>query len=322
MGDPNPDLEGLVRDELFREPTPASARLANEIRHRHGSAVSAVLFYGSCLRHGTSEGVLDFYVLVDEYRPAYRSRVLAWANALLPPNVFYLEIDTDLGKLRSKYAVISARDFQRGASARGLRSSIWARFCQPCLAVWTRDDSARDELATWLSEAVVTAVARTLPLLPLSQGSYRFTPRDLWLRLLQETYSWELRTESPEAIRSVHEADPERYERASRGALERLQGDGRLRLTERDGVFEATPLAGGGLQPQRRWSPRRLLAKLVYLVQLLKSIATFGDWLSYVLWKLERHSGTRIVPSERQRRHPLLLGWPLLLQVLWRRELR
>jgi len=69
-----------------------------------------------------------------------------------------------------------------------------------------------------------------------------------------------------------------------------------------------------------RW--RRPLAKSVATLQLLKSAATFGDWLPYALWKLERHTGTHLDLSERQRRHPFVFGWPLIARVLWRRELR
>ena len=73
-----------------------------------------------------------------------------------------------------------------------------------------------------------------------------------------------------------------------------------------------------------RWARRlrRPAAKLLAVVQLLKSAFTFGDWLPYALWKLERHTGTRLTPTERQRRHPFLFGWPLMLRVLRRRDLR
>jgi hypothetical protein len=67
---------------------------------------------------------------------------------------------------------------------------------------------------------------------------------------------------------------------------------------------------------------RRPAAKLVGVAQLLKSAVTFGDWLPYALWKLERHTGTRLEPTERQRRHPFVFAWPLLFRVLRRRELR
>ena len=67
---------------------------------------------------------------------------------------------------------------------------------------------------------------------------------------------------------------------------------------------------------------RRIAAKLAGAVQLVKSAFTFGDWVPYALWKLERHTGTRLELSERQRRHPFLFAWPVFFRVLARRELR
>jgi hypothetical protein len=336
VGTPAPDLEELVRAELL-QPAPApAAQLTDEILRRHGSAVAAVLFYGSCLRRRTSEGVLDFYVLVDKYRDAYDSRLLAWANAALPPNVFYLEIESELGPLRCKYAVISLSDFERGAKPGGLRSGIWARFCQPALAVHLRDAAAREAVVGAVAESIVTAVARTLYELPTwnelrnqdgsarksgSTGenrSIRFTTAALWQQVLRGTYSAELRPEAPETIQSLYEADPERYDRAARAVLARLGADVHSAGSEIEAILPADSKGS----TRRGWSRLRALAKLVYALQLLKSAATFGDWLPYVLWKLERHTGKKIVPSERQRRYPYLFGWPLLLKVLWQRDLR
>ena len=330
MGVPAPDLEELVRAELLQPAPTAAAQLTAEILRRHGSAVAAVLFYGSCLRRRTSEGVLDFYVLVDTYRDAYHSRLLAWANAALPPNVFYLEIESELGPLRCKYAVVSLRDFERGARPGGLRSGIWARFCQPALAVHLRDATAREAVVAAVAESTVTAVARTLYELPTQNQSTqkngstrknrstRFTTAALWQQVLRGTYSAELRPEAPSTIQSLYEADPERYDRAARAVLARLGADVRSVGSEIEAVLPADSKA----LTRRGWSRLRVLAKMVYFVQLLKSAATFGDWLPYVLWKLERHTGKKIVPSERQRRYPYLFGWPLLLRVLWQRDLR
>ena len=318
MGTPAPDLEELVRAELLQPAPTAAKQLSDQILRRHGSAVAAVLFYGSCLRQRTSDGVLDFYVLVDRYRDAYRSRLLAWANAVLPPNVFYLEIDSELGPLRCKYAVISLRDFERGARPGGLRSGIWARFCQPALAVHLCDDRAREAVVAAVVESTVTAVARTLYELPARNGSTRFTTAALWQQVLQGTYSAELRPEAPETIQNLYQADPERYDRAARAVLARLGAPVRSAGAEIEAILPADSEAW----TRRDWSRLRALAKLLYFVQLLKSAATFGDWLPYVLWKLERHTGKKIVPSERQRRYPFLFGWPLLLRLLWQRDLR
>jgi hypothetical protein len=324
VGAPAPNLEELVRAELLQPAPTAATQLTDEILRRHGSAVAAVLFYGSCLRRRTSEGVLDFYVLVDAYRDAYDSRLLAWANAALPPNVFFLEIETESGPLRCKYAVVSMTDFGRGARPGGLRSGIWARFCQPALAVHLRDSTARNAVVASVATSTVTAVARTLYELPDQNDSarpnrsVRFTPAALWQQVLRGTYSAELRPEAPGTIQGIYEADPERYERAARAVLARMGAD----VRDEGAEIEATLPANAKAWTRRGWSRLRVLAKLVYFVQLLKSAATFGDWLPYVLWKLERHTGKKIVPSERQRRYPYLFGWPLLFKILWQRDLR
>jgi hypothetical protein len=316
-------LAAFVDAELFR-PAPASAqRFAAEFARRHGGSVAAVLFYGSCLRRGTDEGVLDFYVLVDDYRAAYSSRALALANAALPPNVFYLELDREGSKLRAKYAVFSLRDFARAVLPSAIRTGTWARFCQPALAVSVRDERARAALVAAVCAALRTAVLRGIALLPGADDTRRVAPEPLWLALFQETYASELRPESLEGARALYAADPSRYAQALAAVLESLEREGQLRIVERQAFAFEVACPPGALRRSRRaarW--RRPLAKSVATLQLLKSAATFGDWLPYALWKLERHTGTHLEPSERQRRHPFVFGWPLIARVLWRRELR
>ena len=70
------------------------------------------------------------------------------------------------------------------------------------------------------------------------------------------------------------------------------------------------------------WKVRRALAKGRYALWLLKSGLTFDDWLPYVAWKISRHAGLAWRPTDRQRRHPFLLGGPALLRLLVRRHLR
>ena len=316
-------LTALLAAELSR-PAPAAARaFAEELHRRHGDALAAVLFYGSCLRRGTDEGVLDFYALVDDYRGAYASRALALGNAALPPNVFYVELAHEGRRLRAKYAVFSLRDFARAVEPSALRTGTWARFCQPALAVQVRDGAARDALHAAIATAVETAVLRGLALLPGDGDLRRADPDALWLGLFRETYGSELRPESDEGPRAVLTADPARYARVLAAALEALEAEGRLRILSRgaDGWQVECP-PGALAAAQRRGALRRPFAKAAATAQLLKSALTFGDWLPYALWKLERHTGTRLEPSERQRRHPFVFGWPLILRVLWKRELR
>jgi hypothetical protein len=319
MGEGARQLAELVAAELSRPAPSGAALLAGAIRERHRAATASVVFYGSCLRRATTEGVLDFYALVDSYRAAYASRALALANAWLPPNVFYLEADAGPERLRAKYAVVSQQDFARGAEGHGLRTGIWARFCQPALAVWVRDARAREALVDAVVRAHLTAVARALPLL---RPGERVPWEAFWQRLFRETYSGEMRPEADASVEKLYAAAPDRYDRAGAAALRELaaQPATALRVELDEGGFRAWPA------PERRArlgrGLARPLAKAAYAAQLLKTAFTFGDWLPYALWKLERHTGRRIEPTPRQRRHPLVFGWPILWQVLRRRELR
>ena len=100
----------LVAEELRLPVDPRVSAMAAAIAAKHGEASRAVLFYGSCLRQKQLDGLmLDFYLIVSDYRAAYDKRWLALANRLIPPNVFYFEHDG----LVAKYAVLSEADFAR-----------------------------------------------------------------------------------------------------------------------------------------------------------------------------------------------------------------
>ena len=103
-------LRDLVAEELSLPVDPRVSAAAAAIAAKHGEASRAVLFYGSCLREQQLDGLmLDFYLIVSDYRTAYAERWLAAANRLIPPNVFYFEYQG----LAAKYAVLSEADFDR-----------------------------------------------------------------------------------------------------------------------------------------------------------------------------------------------------------------
>ena len=334
MGDAVPALETLVAEELDREPPEAALPLVAEIRRRLHDSVVAVIFYGSCLRKSTDEGVLDFYAIVDDYTSAHRSATKALANALYPPSVFYVEVesekrpDSDPDILRAKYAVMSSRDLMRAASPGGLRSGIWARFCQPAVIAYARDAESRRDIHRVAAQSVLTALRCALPLLPESAGrgdELRFSAENVWQAAFAETYSNEMRPESADSVRSLYAAAPGRYERAVRLGLDALRNEGDLSLVSApsDGLFRVTLPPGARHRRRLRWRARKPLAKAAYAMQLSKTAFTFGDSVvPYALWKVERHSGIRFEPTDRQRRHPLIFGWPIVFRILRERALR
>ena len=316
-------LKQMVTEELVQSAPAEVDVFVEAIRQRFGTAVAAILFYGSCLRKRTlASEVADFYVIVDSYETAYPSAFLRSLNTLLPPNVFYLERTRGDLTLRAKYAVISTKDFAYAASPRCLHSIVWGRFCQPARMVYGRDDAARDVVVEAVRQSVLTMVSRVAPLLPTSDETGPIALEELWQRGFRESYSMELRPEMPGTIRALYEIMPSRYHRIAHVALQELAQYGWFWVrTSASGGYVTIPKVQLW-QIRTSWRWRRPLAKGLYLLRLIKSAFTFGDWFPYVLWKIGRHRGEKLEASERQRRHPFLFGVPVLLKFLLRGDLR
>ena len=103
MTSPLDDAIGRV----IAAPAPAAvAALGDLLRRRFGTHALAILFHGSCRRAGDDTGgIVDLYVLVDDYRGAYGHALPALANRLLAPNVYYLEAPFAGRTIRAKYSV-------------------------------------------------------------------------------------------------------------------------------------------------------------------------------------------------------------------------
>jgi hypothetical protein len=279
-------LRDLVAAELGGPVDPRVSAMAGAIAALYPQAARAVLFYGSCLRERELDGLmLDFYLIVSDYRAAYGRGWFAFANRHVPPNVFPFEHDG----LAAKYAVLSEADFERLNGPEAGDVSVWARFAQPSRLAWAADEAARAR--------TIAAVARAAPTLlgyarPMTQSE---DPLDLWRRGFELTYASELRAERGGRSQSIVETDEERYRAFGAAAL---------------------PLAVPG--PAAAWARFRRRGKLLTLVRLAKATTTYAGGVDYLAWKINRHAGTRIEVKPWQRRWPIL-GALTLLPRLWRR---
>lgn len=314
-------LDARLAAELDAPAPEPVVRMARAAAARHAGA-AAVLFYGSCLRRGTTEGVLDFYVLVDGYRAAHASALQAALGWLLPPNVFYFEQEVGGERLRAKYAVLSTRHFLRAARGRSVDARIWSRFCQPARLVWARDAAARGAALEAVRAATLTAVERMLSWLPGDEPVQRFEPAELWTTAFRETYRAELRGEKAETIDAIYAAQPARFDAVAVAALRVLEARGKLRLLAVGRELEVASDPERRARARRAWRLRRPFAKAFAIAALVKTPATFDGWVDYAIFKVERHSGVRIELSERQRRRPLLHAVPILIRLLRQGVLR
>ena len=295
-------LTALVAAELAEPVEPRVREMAAALAARYPGAARAVLFYGSCLRERRLEGLmLDFYLIVSDYREAYGRRWLAPANRLIPPNVFPFEQDG----LVAKYAVLSEADFHRLNGPETISVSVWARFAQPARLVWSAGEAAGERAAAAVARAAPTLLSQARPLFDGSD------PLDLWRLGFRLTYASELRSERKERSVSVVDADPERYRRFSAPALEAAGID----------LSQAVPEADRR-RAERRWARRRRAGKALSVVRIAKASGTYAGGIDYLAWKINRHAGTRIEIKPWQRRWPLVAALTLLPRLLRRGAIR
>ncbi|WP_458096249.1 hypothetical protein [Roseomonas sp. WA12] len=303
-------LEALAAAELALPSKPnaamlAAQRIVADIQARHGAAVEAVLFYGACRRDGDASGLLDLYVLTDNYRTFYGRMLPALFNALLPPNVLHWRVESP-GPFRAKVAVMSLRQFEEKVRAEAVDTTIWARFCQPCTLVQARDPAVRHRVERAVAQAVETAALWAVRLGPLAA-----TPAEYWRGLFSHTYGAELRAERGNRPDRILAGAEDWYGLIFPAALSRLG-------------LSTRPDGEGRLQPglvgdwSRPWALRRACGKALNVMRLIKAAFTFDGGPDYLAAKVARHSGVTVELTPWQRRHPILAA-PLLLWRLRRR---
>ncbi|MDO6415116.1 hypothetical protein Q4F19_12060 [Sphingomonas sp. BIUV-7] len=298
MSEGAPALRDLVAAELAVPVPAAVTEMAAAIAASHPGALG-VLFYGSCLREQSFDGLmLDFYLIVESYTKAFDRAWLAAANRLLPPNVFPFEH----AGLVAKYAVLSAEDFLRLNGPDAETVSVWARFAQPSRLVWSNGPA--DRIIDAIAAAAPTLFALTIPMQvapppPLGQSLLA-----VWREGFALTYSAELRAERANRPGSIVDADLARYEAFGRAALAELPA-------------LLSPAAAA-----RRWASLRRNGKLLTLARLAKASTTYAGGLDYLAWKIGRHSGHPVTIRPWQRRWPIIGALTLLPRLIAKGAIR
>lgn len=282
-------LAKLIAETLDQPVPPEIRHMANFIcGGRPG--VAAVLAYGSCLRGVASvDSLIDLYVLTRDIRSVSGNRASRLACQLAPPNVYFAECDIAGIRHRAKFAVLPLSLFASWMTADN--PYFWARFSQPSALIRVMDDNARAAVIAAIAQAVTTmfGAARGLSAAP--------DVLDVWISGFAQTYRTELRPESADRGSSIVTANADYY----RAAAKLLEG--------------SKPLTAN-------WPLRRFRGKLWSAARLIKAAFTFSGGADYLVWKIERHSGHRIVLNDWQRRHPVIAGLMLLPRVLKRGAVR
>lgn len=264
----------------------------------------AVLFYGSNLRTGALEGVLDFYVLLPGPQ---RDKI--W------PRVSYHERAASDGEtLRAKVATMSLERFAQACAGERTDTTIWARFVQPSGLVWARDDTAKTEVVTAIASAAQTAAKLAAALGPDSGEA-----QDFWRALFRATYQAEFRMEKPgreDSILSVNEAH---FDGLFPLALEAAGIATSIDAGIGCGALAPAMTASQRAQILQWWGRRQRMGKPLNILRLVKASTTFDGAARYAAWKIERHTGVPVNVTPFREKHPLLSA-PSVLFDVWRKK--
>ena len=270
---------------------PAVATFAEALARASGAR--AVLFYGSNLRTGSLDGVLDFYILL----PGTQESAI-W------PTVSYHERPHNALILRAKVATMRLATFARAASGELADTTIWARFVQPSALVWAADDAARSDVI-----AAIAAAATTAARLAAALGPDSGTADDYWRALFRATYKAEFRVEKRGREDDILSVNAEHFA----GLLPLAWQAAGIAPGETGTMLSPTLPHGERRRILGWWARRRRLGKPLNLVRLVKASTTFDGAARYAAWKIERHTGMPVKLTPFRERYPLLAA----PQVLW-----
>ena len=306
--------------------TPEARDLAAYLAWAFGDATQAVIHYGSRAqgRWTRSESAFDFFVIVDGYRAAYQAlartagmhrspRFATGLARILPPNVISLRRTTDTGERLAKIAVLSERDFRRETSQRARDHFARGRLMQHVLIAWARDPLAHEIAVQGIINARRTTFQWGRPFLPAEFGVEEFCTA-----ILSKSLQGEIRPERTDHAANLVAAQRDTLSVAYGELLEQLTAHGHL---ERRGSRFALTKPAGAFERARIDLYFRI-SKARNFVRLFKHVALYDGWMDYVLEKVNRSSGVRINVTERERRWPLIFGWPKFIRYLRTRPQR
>ncbi len=307
----------------------AASELAEALVGIGAGSIRSILLYGSHMLGANPDrhSAVDFVVIVDQYRRFYAALnaagelhrptwLLSMMAGFLPPNAIAFAPEHARNGI-AKCIIVSRAHLERGLGPNPPDHFLLGRLVQKVGPVY----SATPNDAEWVEQLLASARDRVLEWLE----PYLDAPLDaegLGRRMLEVCYRGELRPESGQRAARIFEGQADHFREHFGSVLARGVKQGVL--VERIGTegdhpgalttYELARPASAALR--RKWRRHFRKSKVRATVRWFKHMATFANWLPYVVRKVERHRGERIELTRLERRLPLIFLWPRAIKVL------
>ena len=304
------DVRKRVEERTLAKPAADIDAFVEKILQRYGNKVMGIFMYGSVLSSVTKSATSfpDFFVITDGYRRVF-SRMSHWLLAYpLPPHIYHLRLDDER---RCKYNLVSLGRFRRECSRRAKDVYILGRFGKRVSLVYARDEEARRQLVDCCYSAMCNVVPWTL------RGINRdFDETEFALACLNLSYAGETRVEATSKVPKLFESERDLYMQVYPTLLNQHPTAMKLADKREDGRFR--PAGGGFVRWLRRvrlwWFLKR--SRIRGILRWPKFLVTVDEWVDIILSKIERTKGIKLEVTPRQRKHPLIFGWPHLFRLM------
>lgn len=276
--------------------------------NRYGSNLVYLIFYGSCLHNSTKRetSMYDFYVVIEDYKGAYetfekRKRFYFLLNQFLPPNVFFTYMEVNGKRFSSKYNLISLAHMEKYTSENAPDMYIFGRLGKRVALLFYRTEAEVNRFLEMWGKSMRMNAELALHFLPSEFDLDLFI-----LKTLEVSYMGDYRIERDTKVEELFNADKEFYKKVYSIILEEIMREKKVAYMIDGGRYRK-----GGENPQERERAERFIkrAKRRSIYRWPKGLMTVGDYVEYLINKVERAKGIKIELSPMERKFPLILGW-------------
>jgi len=310
-------------------PVSAATELAEALVTVGAGTVRSILLYGSHMLGANPDrhSAVDFVVIVDTYRPFYAALnasgelhrptwLLSTMAHVLPPNVIAFAPEHVHDGI-AKCIIVSRAHLEHGLGPNPADHFLLGRLIQKVGSIY----NATPNDAEWVEQLLASARDGVLQWMePYLEGPV--DAEGLGRRVLEVCYGGEVRPESKQRAGRIFEGQVDHFREHFPGVL--MDGVEHGVLVERSDAEQDGPGALATYELRRpaspalrkKWRRHFRRSKVRATARWFKYMATFANWLPYVVRKVERHRGERIELTTLERRLPLIFLWPRAIKVL------
>lgn len=301
-------LDGVIRNSLISfEKTEEVEAFVEHFKIFFGDQLLCVIFYGSCLSPSTRKksSYPDFYVVVREYGNVVknfpRKRVLySILMRFLPPTVFFLDLKKDGKSHHSKFNLISKRDLEIYTSERAPDMYIFGRLGKRVVLPYYSSEEELNDMVAIHRRSMRMNAEIGLCFLPL-----RFSLDEFIKMTLSVSYMGDYRVERDTKVDELFSAEIDFYRTVYSMILEEIERDKKI-VRREDGFYERILFSESERKRVEKFL-KKSRRRSVY--RWPKGILTVGNYVDYLIAKVERARGIRIELTPLERKFPLIFGW-------------